>query len=134
MIGNITNSQISGVAITTNNSATTTISFKLTGENGNSGYCNMTIPKNAIPYGTIPVLFVDGIRATNQGYTQDANSFYIWFTTEFSTHEMKIQFTGPQIQSITFGPVLAVGIAIPEIVLIYAVIAVRRLKRKPENA
>ena len=134
MVGNITNSQISSVAITTNNSATTTISFKLTGENGNSGYCNMTIPKNAIPFGTIPVLFVDGLRGTNQGYTQDANSFYVWFTTDFSAHEMKIQFAGPQIQSITFGPVLAVGIAIPEIILIYAVIAVRRLKRKPENA
>jgi hypothetical protein len=134
MVGNITNSQISGVAITTNNSATTTISFKLTGENGNSGYCNMTIPKNAILYGTIPVLFVDGLRGTNQGYTQDSNSYYFWFTTDFSAHDMKIQFAGPQIQSITFGPVLAVGIAIPEIVLIYAVIAVRRLKRKPENA
>ena len=133
--GNITNSQITDATITTDNSATTTISFKLTGEDGTFGYCNMTIPKTAVPYGATPTLFIDGIKATNQGFTQDTNNFYVWYTTEFSIHEMKIQFVeSPTIQLISFGPVLAVIITIPEIILIYTVIAVRRLRRKPENA
>jgi len=133
--GNITNSQISNVTITTNNSTTTTVSFNLTGEKGTLGFSNMTIPKTAIPFGTTPAIFMDGLLATHQGFTQDANNFYVWYTTEFSTHQIKIQFIGASTsEAITFGPVLAVGIAVPEIFLVYVVIAARRLKRKPENA
>jgi hypothetical protein len=95
----------------------------------------MTIPKNAIPFGITPSIFTDELLATNQGFTQDANNYYVWYTTEFSVHQIKIQFIGALTsQAITFGPVLAVGIAVPEIFLVYVVIAARRLKRKPENA
>jgi len=133
--GNITNSQISNVTITTNNSTTTTVSFNLTGEKGTLGFSNMTIPKTAIPFGTTPAIFMDGLLATHQGFTQDANNFYVWYTTEFSTHQIKIQFIGASTsEAVTFGPLLAVGIAVPEIFLVYVVIAARRLKRKPENA
>jgi hypothetical protein len=95
----------------------------------------MTIPKDAIPYGTSPVVFVDDQKTLNQGYTQDANNFYVWYTTEFSTHQMKIQFTIPQtLQVASFNPLFAIAITVPEIILIYTVIAVRRLRRKPEEA
>jgi hypothetical protein len=95
----------------------------------------MTIPKEAIPYGTNPVVFIDDQKALNQGYTQDADNFYVWYTIEFSTHQMKIQFTLPQIPQVSsFNPLLVIATTIPEIILIYTVIAVRRLKRKPEDA
>ena len=59
--GNITSSQISNVTISTNQSAATTIvSFTVTGQNGNTGFSNITIPINAVPYGTTPTIYVDG--------------------------------------------------------------------------
>jgi hypothetical protein len=106
----------------------------LTGQSDTTGFCNITIPKTAILYGTNPVVFIDNQQATNQGYTQDSQNFYVWYTTHFSTHLLKIQFVGSLVtQTSSFSPLLAVAIIAPEIVLIYTVIAVRRLRRKPEN-
>jgi hypothetical protein len=94
----------------------------------------MTIPKTAIPYGANPVVYIDGQKAQDQGYTQDTDNFYIWYTTQFSTHQMKIQFTKPQnLQATGFESLLAVGIIVPEIILVYTIMAIRHLKRKPEN-
>jgi hypothetical protein len=134
--GNITSSQISNATITSNQPATTTtVSFTITGPNATTGFSNMTIPKTAIQFGTTPVIYIDDQQALNQGYTQDANNYYIWYTTQFSTHQVKIQFVVPStLQAISFGSVLAVGITVPEIILIYTVIAIKRLKRKPDNA
>jgi vacuolar-type H+-ATPase subunit I/STV1 len=33
------------------------------------------------------------VSAQNQGYTQDADNYYVWYTTHFSTHQIKIMFT-----------------------------------------
>ena len=134
--GNITSSQISNATITSNQpTTTTTVSFTITGPNATTGFSNMTIPKTAIQFGTTPVIYIDDQQALNQGYTQDANNYYVWYTTQFSTHQVKIQFVVPStLQAISFGSVLAVGITVPEIILIYTVIAIKRLKRKPDNA
>ncbi len=133
--GNVTSAQMSNVTITTNHSTnSTTVSIIVTGESGTTGFSNLTIPKTAILYGTNPVVFIDGQQAVNQGYTQDPENFYVWYTTQFSTHLMKIQFTSylpSQISS--FEPLFAVGIITPEIILVYTVMAVRRLRRRPEN-
>ena len=133
--GNLTGLQISNVTIQTNQSAVlTTVSFTLTGEGGPTGFCIMTIPKTVVPNGTTPIVFIDGPRASNQGYTQDDTNFYVWYTTQFSTHQVKIQFDASSTSQATlFGPLFAVAITVPEIILIYTVIAIRRLKRKPEN-
>ena len=134
--GNVTSSQISNATITSNQpTTTTTLSFTIVGPNGTVGLGNMTIPKTVIHYGTNPVVFIDGQQATSQGYTQDANNFYVWYTTHFSSHQVAIQFVVLSTSSATaFGSVFAVGVTVPEIILIYAVIAVRRLRRKPDNA
>ena len=59
--GNVTSSQMSNVTITTNQSTTSTIvSFTLTGQNGTTGFSNITIPINAVPYGTTPTIYIDG--------------------------------------------------------------------------
>jgi hypothetical protein len=95
----------------------------------------MTIPKSAVPYGTTPIIYIDGQPASNQGYTQDINNFYVWYTTSFSTHQVSIQFAVPPTSpASSLGPVLAVGIAVAEITSIFTVIAVKRLRRKPDNA
>ncbi|HEX7482059.1 MAG TPA: hypothetical protein VF350_01140 [Candidatus Bathyarchaeia archaeon] len=130
----MTSSQLSNASIISYlPTTTTTVSFTITGPNGTAGFSNMTIPKEVILYGTNPVVFIDGQDAVNQGYAQDADNFYVWYTTEFSTHQMKIQFTIPQTTQVaSFNPLFAIVIIVPEIILIYTVIAVKRLKRKPE--
>jgi len=133
--GNVTSAQMSNVTITRNQSANSTaVSMTVSGESGTIGFSNITIPKNAVNYDTNPVVFLDGQQAPNQGYTQDSQNFYVWYTTHFSTHLMKIQFAGHLItQTSSFAPLIAVLIIAPEIVLVYTVIAVRRLRRRPEN-
>ena len=91
--GNITETQISDVVIAPSESAgITTISFNITGTSG-TGFSNMTIQKTAIPYGNTPTVYIDSQQATDQGYTQDANNYYVWYTTHFSTHQIIITFT-----------------------------------------
>jgi len=101
----------------------------------------MTIPKTAISYGTSPVVYVDGQQASNQGYTQDTNNFYVWYTTSFDTNlavkgsQVTVQFLVPsKSPAASLGFVLVVGITVIEIISIFTVIAVRRLRRKPDNA
>jgi peptidoglycan/xylan/chitin deacetylase (PgdA/CDA1 family) len=133
--GNITSSQISNATITSYQPTTTTIvSFTITGPSGTIGFSNITIPKNAISYGKSPVVYMNGQQVLNQGYTQDSNNFYVWYTTHFSTHQVKIQFAVfSATPSALLGPVLAVGITVPVIILVFSVIVFRRLRRKPEN-
>ena len=71
----------------------TVLSFTLTGPSGTIGFSNMTIPKAFIPYGKVPVIFIDDQRAENQGYIQDSNCYYVWYTTHFSTHQVSVEFT-----------------------------------------
>ena len=92
--GNVIGSQMTNVAITTNQSAsTTTLSFTITGQSGTTGFGNVTIPRSAIPYGTTPAVIIDGQSVSNQGYTQDSSNYYVWYTTHFSTHKVSIVFT-----------------------------------------
>ncbi len=93
--GDINSSQMSNVIIATNQSATSTIiSFTLTGQSGTTGFSNIIISKNTIPYGKIPAIYIDNQLASNQGYTQDDNNYYVWYSTHFSTHQVSIVFTG----------------------------------------
>jgi outer membrane protein assembly factor BamB len=91
--GNITSSQMSNVTIAVNNATTTGLFFTVTGERGNLGFSNITIPKSLMPSETTPLIFIDGVPAQNQGYTQDTDNYYVWYTTHFSTHQISIMFT-----------------------------------------
>ena len=92
--GNETSLQISDIAIATNKSDTsTTVFFNAIGENGTTYFSNVTVPKSAVLYGTIPTIYIDGQSAQNQGYSQDANNYYAWYMTHASTHKISIVFT-----------------------------------------
>jgi hypothetical protein len=132
--GNVTNLQISNAIISSYQSTKTTlVSFAVTGPSGTVGFVNMTIPKTAIFIGS-PEVYIDGFQDTNQGYTQDGNNFYVWFITSFSTHNVSIQFVSSSMSSeFLFGPLFAVGITVPGIISVFTVIAVRRLRRKPDE-
>jgi hypothetical protein len=138
--GNVTSSQISNAVITSTQPKITTISFTITGPKGTAGLGNMTIPKSDISYGVSPVVYINGQKISDQGYTQDANNFYVWFITSFDTNlenvvsQVTVQFLLPSTTSATsLGSVLAIGITVPEIISIFTIIAVKNLRRKPDD-
>ncbi len=133
--GNITSSQISNMILTANSSAaTTTLSFTVTGQSGTTGFSNITIPKSAIPHGTEPQIYIDGQLANSQGYTQDTNNYYIWYTTQFSIHQIIIIFSSishqPDSNPYTIEIMLVALVAIAAIIIL---LVRRRQNRKISN-
>jgi outer membrane protein assembly factor BamB len=114
--GNVTSQQISSATITTNQSVSiTTVGFTLTGPSGSTGFGNVTIPKSAVSYGATPAIFIDNRKAENQGYTQDADNYYVWYTAHFSTHEISIVFTtsaSSHTQPLGLVQVIIIGVSV----------------------
>lgn len=81
------------------------ISMTVTGPSGAIGTSNMTIPRSSLPADitSMPVVYVDGDPASDQGYTQDALNYYIWYTMHFSTHEVQVSFQRGNVPMPTFG-------------------------------
>jgi hypothetical protein len=126
--GNITSSQVSNVTIATNQSATsTTVSFTVTGESGTTGFSNVTIPKTAVPYATAPTIYIDNQPAQDQGYTQDANNYYTWYTMHFSTHQVAIQFPIFPPPAVSSELVIAFAINVAAIIII-SIVVIKRSK------
>ena len=100
--GNISNLQMTNAAISNNKSAATaTISFTLIGASGTTGFSNITIPKSAVSYGNKPSLSIDGKSTSSQGFAQDSNNYYVWYTTSFSNNGVSAGF-GSHSVSIVF--------------------------------
>ena len=114
--GNVTGSQISNVTIATGANETT-VSLTETGQSGTTGFSNITIPKSAIAQGTTPKIYIDNVLATNQGYKQDTNNYYVWFTTQFSTHQISIVFATTPIPEFPTSVVLTVLAALVVVAL-----------------
>jgi uncharacterized repeat protein (TIGR02543 family) len=125
--GTITVQQMSNLTITPYaDISTTKVEFNVTGPAGTTGFGNMTIPKSAIPYGTTPLVYIDGVLAEDQGYSEDANNYYVWYTTHFSMHKISIDFTSNPIDYTIYYILSAV------IILIIAITAVLLIKRKKQ--
>jgi hypothetical protein len=77
------------------------VDFTLTGPTGTEGFCNLTLPKIAIPFGKNPVVYIDATVAENQTFTEDFDNFYITYTIHFSTHQIKILFATQPNQTLT---------------------------------
>ena len=92
--GNMTSQQITNVTITPNKSSKTiAISFTVSGEQGDIGFGNVTIPKSTVDFATSPIIYIDGSKALDQGYSQDDSNYYVWFNTHFSSHDVSIIFS-----------------------------------------
>ena len=136
--GNITSSQMSNVTIATSNATTTGLFFTVTGESGNLGFSNITVPKSLVLPETTPLVFIDELPAQNQGYTQDALNYYVWYTTHFSIHRLSIVFTAvssslsSEVQS-NLNPAAIYGTATAvAILVIISVIDVLKKERKAQ--
>jgi hypothetical protein len=145
--GNITVSQMANVTIVKNQSAgSTMVSFTLIGDSGTTGFGNVTIPKSAVSYGVTPVIYVDGHPASNQGYTQDSDNYYVWYTAHFSSHQISIIFamssspsptasnSGSQGQmsllEVVFGLVAAAAIVAVVVIMLQVTTKNRRAKKR----
>jgi hypothetical protein len=92
--GNIINSTISNVDILADEVASrTTLRMTLVGPSQTSSFCNITIPKSAVPLGTIPLVYVNNVLAEDSGYSQDSECYFVWYTTYSSTYELAIALT-----------------------------------------
>jgi outer membrane protein assembly factor BamB len=129
--GNITSSQISNVYITSDES-TSAVYLTVTGASGTTGFSNMTIQKGLICNETIPTIYIDDQIAEKQGYTQDSDNYYVWYTTNFSTHQISIVFTGSQSYIPEFpswAPMLLTVVALTVILAVYR----KKLPKTPDN-
>ena len=145
IIGNITNTQMSNATITTDQmTAKTTITLTVTGQSGTTGFSNITIPKSSVTYGTTPKIYIDNQLVSNQGFTQDSNKYYVWYTTHFSTHQISIIFavssspspTAPNsgslgqssLPEVVYGLVVAVAVVIVVVIVLQVITKGRRAK------
>jgi hypothetical protein len=141
---------MSNMAMATNQSESiTTLSFTVTGQSGTAGFSNVTTPKNSVKYGTKPTIFIDSQPASNQGYTQDSNNYYVWYITHFSSHQISIIFTmsvspsptasngGSQGQlsllEVVYGLVAAVAVVTVVVILLQVITKGRRAKVRQSN-
>jgi hypothetical protein len=133
--GNITSTQMTNVAITSNDtSSTVTLSFKVAGETGTVGFGNITIPKSSVAYGTTPVLYIDGAVTADSGFSEDSANFYVWYTVHFSTHDLTIVFNAPPQPTAQPGlpqtTIIAAAAIVAVIVVISAILLTRRARAK----
>ncbi len=131
--GNITNSQISNVAINTNTSTkTTTVSLTITQQSSTIGFTNLTIPKSVISFGTKPTIYINNQLENDQNYTQEANNYYVFLTTNSSTNNVSIIFkTVPVIVSIQTLTIVAVILVFSAV--FFASLLLYRRRRKTTN-
>jgi outer membrane protein assembly factor BamB len=131
--GNVTSSQMSNFVISSDQSdSTTTLSFTITGQSGTTGFGNLTIAKSQVPYGTVVTVLIDDSVASNQGYTQDSNNYYVWYTTNFSTHKVSIVFaaqTTPEFPNIALIVVVIALLAASILLTIKRVAKTRKLDK-----
>jgi thermitase len=129
--GNITSTQITDATIRIDQTAgTTTVSLTITGQSGTTGYGNITIPKSQVPYGSTPILYIDDQPAENQGYSQDADNYYVWYTVHFSTHALSVVFTGAGEKPLPPDYTLLIAVAvIAAIICVAAAVVVLRKRR-----
>ena len=70
-----------------------------------------------------------GQIASNQGYAEDANNYYVWYTTHFSTHQISIVFTASS--SISEFPTLMI-LPLFGVAVLLSIVFIK--KRKSKNS
>jgi len=89
-----------------------------------------------VPYGTTPTVYIDNQPAQNQGYTQDSNNYYVWYTTHFSTHEVSIVFnaTSPSPSptgqsSLPQGAIYGIAATVAVVAIVAVALVLRKSKK-----
>jgi hypothetical protein len=91
--GDLASSNVNSATLTTDGSSlTTTLSAMVVAQSVTNGYGNITIPKSIIPNEGTPSIFINSLLVPNQGYSQDAKNYYVWYATNSKTYELSIVF------------------------------------------
>jgi hypothetical protein len=72
--------------------AKTTLSLMIIGQKTTDNLNTFTIPKTAVTYGVTPKIYVNNQMALDQGFSQDADNYYVWYKSVFSNYELLIVF------------------------------------------
>ena len=90
--GNIAASQITNLNLASNQSPNQTISFIVSGIYVGSGFFNMTVAKSEVGKEMASTVYIDGQLCNTQYFVQDAVNYYVWFATNFGTHQVDLIF------------------------------------------
>jgi hypothetical protein len=118
--GSIYNPKISNLTVTPDKSM---LSFTLNGQ-GNNCFGNLTVPKTAVK-GIMPVLYVDGQFAADKGYSQNAESYYIWGNLTVGTR-IEIVFEPQNSTSEPFPVWVLLTVVLVAIVCLGVVLVIRK--------
>lgn len=86
---------------------TTNVTFTILGNQGTSGFTNVTIPIRSVPYGSYPAMYFDNESAQNQGYTEDQNNYYVWGTLQFNSYlygDLSVLFASSPVTTVSPSP------------------------------
>ena len=82
------------------------------------------------------IISIGSQKAADQGYSQDANNYYLWFTTSFSTHQVTIVFSttkpSPTPTPTPVSELIAVVVVV--VVIIAVTVAVLLLRQRKKTA
>jgi len=93
-----------------------------------SGFGNLTIPKEAVPYGTVPSVYVNSLSPTAQGYAQNAKNYYVWYITYYTTYELQIIFDS-KASSAPFPQWIILAVVIIAIASALAFVSSKRMRK-----
>jgi hypothetical protein len=130
-VNGITAFSVTNATISTNQlAAQTTLSLTIIGQDTTNNVNTISVPKTAVPYGVTPKIYVNTQVALGQGFSQDANNFYVWYKTVFSNYELSIVFA-PNALPVEFPLVLI--LAIVGIIIFSLSISAVVLKKRKES-
>jgi hypothetical protein len=92
-VNGITALSVTNAVISTDQfAAQTTLSLMIIGQKTTDNLSNFTVPKTAVTYGVTPKIYVNNQMALDQGFSQDADNYYVWYKSVFSNYELLIVF------------------------------------------
>jgi hypothetical protein len=92
-VNGITALSVTNALISTDHFAgQTTLSLMVIGQKTTDNLSTFTVPKTAVIYGVTAKIYVNNQMALDQGFSQDANNYYIWYKPVFSNYELLIVF------------------------------------------
>ncbi len=103
--------------------AQTTLSLTVIGQNTTNNVNAITVPKTTVNYGATPKIYINSQVAPDQGFSQDANNYYVWYKTIFSDYELSIVFAanapsdGYPLWIILFIVIIVFSISVTAVVL-----------------
>ena len=100
------------------------------GQNITNNVNAITVPKTTVNYGATPKIYVNSQMAPDQGFSQDANNYYVWYKTIFSDYELSIVFAANAPPD---GYPLWIILSIVILVFAFSVTAVVLSKKKKGN-